>query len=73
MPKGEKEQFSAKQARKATPTNEKKSRKSVAGEAQFRKGGGKAEGTKLKSTSGPKAGARPGATRSSAASRAART
>lgn len=65
MPKGEKEQFSAKQAKKAVPTNEKKSRKSVAGEAQFRKGAGKAEGTKIKSTSGPQAGARQGAKRSS--------
>jgi hypothetical protein len=65
MPNGEKEQFSAKQARDVVPTNEKKGRKSVSGEAQFRKGAGKAEGTKLKSTSGPKAGARPGAKRSS--------
>ena len=65
MPKGEKEQFSAKQARKSTPTNEKKARQSVAGEAQFRKGAGTAEGTKIKSTSAPRSGARPGATRSS--------
>ena len=65
MPKGEKEQFSAKQARKAVPTNEKKGRKSVAGEAQFRKGAGKAEGTKIKSNTAPKSGARAGAKRSS--------
>ena len=71
MPKGEVEQARSqgKQARKATPTNEKKSKQppAVAGEAQFRKGAGKAEGTKIKNTAGGKAGARQGNARSSGA------
>jgi hypothetical protein len=71
MPKGEIEQAGSqgKQARKAVPTNEKKSKQppAVAGEAQFRKGAGKAEGTKIKNTGGGKSGARPGAKRSSGA------
>jgi hypothetical protein len=70
MPKGEIEQARSqgKQARTATPTNEKKgSGREVAGEAQFRKGAGKAEGTKIKNTGGGKSGARQGAKRSSGA------
>ena len=68
MPKGEKEQFSAKQGRKAAPINEQKpKRPAVAGEAQFRKGAGKAEGVKMKNTSAKKAGARQGNRRSSGA------
>jgi hypothetical protein len=68
MPKGEREQASAKQARKATPTNEKKP-KAVprAAEGQFRKGAGKAEGTKIKNTAGGKSGARAGTKRSDGA------
>ena len=68
MAKGEKEQFSAKQARKVTPTNEKKGRKTAAAEGQYRKGAGKAEGTKIKQTSAPSgAGARKGERRHSGA------
>jgi hypothetical protein len=70
MPKGEIEQAGSqgKHARKAVPTNEKKPKgRAVAGEAQFRKGAGKAEGTKIKNTAGGKSGARQGAKRSSGA------
>ena len=70
MPKGEIEQAGSqgKQARKAVPTNEKKPKgRAVAGEAQFRKGAGKAEGTKISGTKSVKSGARPGTKRSSGA------
>ena len=72
MAKGEVEQGKAqgKQARKATPTNEKKPKgagRVLAGEAQFRKGAGKAEGTKISGTKSAKSGARQGAKRSSGA------
>ena len=68
MPRGEREQFSGKQSRQATPSNEKKRiGRTVAGEAQFRKGAGKAEGTKIRGTKSAKSGARPGTKRSSGA------
>ena len=72
MPKGEIEQAGSqgKNARKAVPTNEKKSKQQppqLAGEAQFRKGAGKAEGTKISGTKSAKSGSRAGAKRSSGA------
>ena len=68
MPKGEREQASGKQARNVTPTNEKKPKgKPIAGEGDFRKGAGKAEGTKIPNTKSAKSGARQGNARSSGA------
>jgi hypothetical protein len=65
MPKGEKEQFSGKQARNVTPTNEKKGRKSASSERDHIKGAGKAEGVRMTKSSSKKAGARQGTKRPS--------
>ncbi len=60
MPKGEKEQFSAKQARNVEPTNAKKRTRAVSGEAEFREPVTKA-GTRNRGKGGPaKAGSRQG-------------
>jgi hypothetical protein len=64
MPKGEIEQSTAKQARKASPINDNKPRRVVAGEAQFRDGKSAAGTTNRNKTSSSKAGARQGNPRS---------
>lgn len=67
MAKGEREQASGRQGRKAAPVNENKPRRVVAGEAQLRDKVKTNAGTKNRSKAGAKAGARAGTKRSSGA------
>jgi hypothetical protein len=66
MAKGEREQASGRQGRKAPPINENKPRPAVAGEAQIRDKAKTDAGTRNRSK-GAKAGARAGTKRSSGA------
>ena len=66
MAKGEREQASGKQGRKAAPVNDNKPRRVEAGEAQFRKRATSA-GSANSKKSGKTAGARQGNARSSGA------
>jgi hypothetical protein len=67
MAKGEREQASGRQGRKAAPINEKKPRRAVSGEAQFREPSTQAGTKNRNKTSGAKAGARQGNRRHSGA------
>lgn len=67
MVKGEREQASGRQGRKAAPINEDEPRPAVASKAQFRDKAKTGAGTKNRGKAGAKAGARAGTKRSSGA------